>query len=49
MDWFLYDNGLRDERVKINKFNRWSLPKNEPNAKLNIYLQCKSVFARETA
>ena len=21
MDWFLYDNGLRHERVKIIKFN----------------------------
>ena len=29
MDWFLYDNGLRRERVKVLKSDRFQVSKNE--------------------
>ena len=25
MDWFLYDNGLCQERVKVKKYNKWKV------------------------
>ena len=45
MDWFLYDNGLRLERVKFAYYQKQNLtPIPRSKSSLDVYLKLQAIF-----